>query len=225
MTMERIEFEYWSDPLCIWAFVAQPKLEHVLAAHGGAVRPSYHVVPVFGSIPARFRDGVWAKAGPEGRAETTRRIAAEHGRDDVDGGCWLTDCPTSSWAAGSALKAVFAMEAEGEIAADAAATFQLAMRSRFFVDNRNVARRDEQLALAEELSIPRAGIERRLDDGSALCALYEDHERRLELGLRGSPTYVFDGGRAMLYGNFSEAILTATVDELVRGQDAGGSAC
>lgn len=222
--VSEIEFEYWSDPLCIWAFVAQPKLEHLLEAQGDRVRPHYRIVPVFGSIRQRFRDGVWAAAGPEGRAESTRRIAAEHGLEDVSGRCWIEDCPASSWAPSLALKAVFAMEDEDELPPGAAAAYQLAMRRRFFVDDRNVARRAEQLALAEELSIPRAGIERRLDDGSALCALYEDHERREALGIRGSPTYVFEGGRAMLYGNFSEPVLTATVQELVR-LTVGGSAC
>ena len=81
--MERIEFEYWSDPLCIWAFVAQPKLEHVLEAHGEHLLPRYHVVPVFGSIRERFATGSWSKAGPQGRAEATRRVAEQHGRDDV----------------------------------------------------------------------------------------------------------------------------------------------
>ncbi len=214
--MDHIDFDYWSDPLCIWAYVAQPKLEHVLDAWGEQVHVSYHVVPVFGSVVQRFRDGKWAKAGPEGRAETTRRVAAEHGFE-VSGACWLGDCPASSWAAGVALEGVFAMEAAGEIEAGKGAAYQLAMRRRFFEDNENVARRRVQLELAEALSVPRAGLESRLDDGSALAALFEDHDRRQRMGIQGSPTFVFDGGRAMLYGNFSEDVLSATVAELVRG--------
>ena len=223
--MDRIEFEYWSDPLCIWAFVAQSKLEHVLEQHGEHVAPRYHVVPVFGSIRERFATGSWSKAGPEGRAAATRRVAEQHGRNDVSGLCWLEDCPASSWPAGVAIKAVFAAEHAEEIDAGKGAVFQWRLRERFFVEDRNVARRDVQLELAEELEIPTAILEGRLDDGSALCALWEDHAKREATGLRGSPTFVFDGGRAMLYGNFSEAILTATVEELVKGLDVGGSDC
>lgn len=223
--LERIEFEYWSDPLCIWAFVAQPKLEHVLERHGELLAPIYRVVPVFGSIRERFATGAWSDAGPRGRANATRRIAKQHGRDDVTGECWLADCPASSWPAGVAIKAVFAAEDASEIASGKAADYQWRMRERFFVDNRNVSRRDVQLEIAEELDVPRAVLEQRLDDGSALCALWEDHALREATGLRGSPTFVFDGGRAMLYGNFSEAILTATVEELVKGLDVGGSDC
>ena len=53
----------------------------------------------------------------------------------------------------------------------------------------------------------------------------EDHAEKERLRIQGSPTYVFDGGRAMLYGNFDYGILRSTVEELVRGAGPGGSAC
>ena len=223
--VKQIEFEYWSDPLCIWAYVAQPKLEAVLEKHGDLLAPRYRVVPVFGSVPQRFTTGSWADKGPKGRAEATKRVASEHGHDDVNGECWLEDCPASSWAPGLALSAVFRMVDEGAVSLQQAAQYQWRMRQRFFVNNENVARREVQMSLAEETDIPRAALECRLDDGSAMSALWEDHARRETLGLRGSPTFVFDGGRAMLYGNFSEAVLNATVEELVKGLVAGGSQC
>ena len=223
--VRQIEFEYWSDPLCIWAYVAQTKLRAVLDKHGERLAPRYRIVPVFGSVPQRFASGSWAAKGPAGRAETTRRIAGEHGHDDVDGSCWLEDCPASSWSAGLPLAAVFRMVDDGVTSLECAEAFQWRMRRRFFVHNENVARRDVQMTVAEETGVPRAELERRLDDGTAMSALWEDHARRETLGLRGSPTFVFDGGRAMLYGNFSEAVLNATVEELVRGLVAGGSQC
>ncbi len=221
----RIEFEYWSDPLCIWAFVAQPKLEAVLERHGTFLKPRYRVVPVFGSVPQKFSTGSWSEAGPQGRAEATQRIAQQHGHDDVDGSCWLNDCPASSWACGAALAAVFSMVERETLGLSQGERFQWRMRERFFVDNKNVARRDVQLELAEECGVPVAALEQKLDEGAGLSALWEDHARRESLGLRGSPTFVFDGGRAMLYGNFSEAVLGATVEELVKGLVAGGSDC
>jgi hypothetical protein len=75
------------------------------------------------------------------------------------------------------------------------------------------------------LRIARAGIEKRLDDGSALALLSEDLQEKERLKLQGSPTYVFDHGRAMLYGNFPYGELHATVEELLRGLGPEGSAC
>ena len=46
----RLKFSYWSDPLCIWALVAQQKLERVLTELGEHVRVDYRVIPVFGSL-------------------------------------------------------------------------------------------------------------------------------------------------------------------------------
>ncbi len=214
---ETIPFEYWSDPLCIWAFVSQPKLDRLLGEKRAALEVHYRVVVVFASVPWRFRDGPWKDVGPEGRATATREIAARFGHDDVDGNVWLEDPPASSWSAGAAVEAVRLAERVGEAPPESCAAYQVALRRALFVDNRNVARREVQLEAAESLDLDRAVIEARLDDGTALAQLAEDQRRKETQGIHGSPTYVFDDGRALLYGNFAEGILRATVDELLAG--------
>lgn len=221
----RVTFGYWSDPLCIWAFVAQPKLDRILSEFGTRLLVDYRIVPVFGSVRWRFTDGPWAKEGLVGREAATRRIAEQAGRTDVTGECWRRAMPATSWAPAAAIKAVFAMEVHGESNADSGARYQRALRERFFVAEENVAQREVQLSLAEAVGIARAPLERRLDDGSALAAVWEDHMEKERLKIQGSPTYVFDGGRAMLYGNFEYCMLESTVDELLRGADPGRSAC
>jgi predicted DsbA family dithiol-disulfide isomerase len=123
------------------------------------------------------------------------------------------------------VKATFAMEAEGIVGAGSGARYQIALRERFFVSEENVARRDVQLAVAESLALPRAPLESRLDDGTALARVWEDFVEKDRLRIQGSPTYVFDEGRAMLYGNFDYGMLRSTVEELVRGKLPGSSAC
>jgi predicted DsbA family dithiol-disulfide isomerase len=220
-----IEFAYWSDPLCIWALVAQPRLDRLLESFGDRLRVDYHVVPVFGSVAWRFTQGPWAAGGIDGRVSATQRIACEHGRDDVSGECWRRRPPASSWSPGVAIKAVCSMERAGLAAPGAGAQYQRRVREAFFVDELDVAHRAVQLRLAEELDLPRPALEERLDDGSALALLWEDHRLREEQQIQGSPTYVFDGGRARLYGNFPAGILEATIRELIRGQSPGCSSC
>jgi predicted DsbA family dithiol-disulfide isomerase len=222
---DHIEFGYWSDPLCIWALVAQPKLDHILELFGTCLQVHYHVVPVFGSVPWRLSRGPWADEGLAGRVESTRRIACEHGREDISGECWRRQTPASSWSPAVALEAVWCMERAGLVAPDTGAHYQRRIREAFFVDEQNVAHRTIQLALAEKLDIPRAPLEERLDDGSALALLWEDHRLKEELSIQGSPTYVFDDGRARLYGNFPAGVLEATVRELIRGRAPGCSDC
>lgn len=219
----RLKFSYWSDPLCVWALVAQQKLDRVLGELGEHVQVDYRIVPVFGSIAWRFTEGPWAKDGVEGRVFATRKIAEQSGRTDVSGECWRKAAPASSWAPASAIKAVFALEdGRGE---EVGPAYQRALRERFFVGEANIALRSVQLQVAEEMRLPRGPIEARLDDGTALAAVCDDHAEKERLRIQGSPTYVFDGGRAMLYGNFGYAILRSTVEELVRGMEAGASAC
>lgn len=220
-----ISFSHWSDPLCVWAFVAQDKLEQLLAEFGDRLQVEYRVVPVFGSLPHRFSHGPWAHDGIEGRARATAKIAAEHGHPEVSGDCFRRDCPSSSWAPGAAIKAVCALERQGRVAPGSTGRYQTALRRAFFVDNLNIAHRRVQLEQAEAQQLPREPIEQRLDDGSALAALWEDNQLREQLKLQGSPTYVFDDGRAMLYGNFSFGVLHATVEQLLRGLRSDGSAC
>jgi predicted DsbA family dithiol-disulfide isomerase len=220
----RLAFSYWSDPLCIWALAAQPKLDRVLAELGDRVHVDYRIVPVFGSVPWRFEAGPWAKEGVDGRVAATRRIAEAAGRSDVSGECWRI-MPASSWAPAVAIKAVFAAERAGDVGSGAGASYQRALRERFFCGGADVARRSVQLEVAEALGLARAPLEARLDDGTALAALCEDHAEKERLRIQGSPTYVFDGGRAMLYGNFDEHILHAMVEEILRGMAPGGSAC
>jgi len=220
-----LSFGHWSDPLCIWAYAAQHVLDRLLAEMGEHLHVDYHVVPVFGSVSWRFRKGPWSSEGPSGRAGKTREIAERLGHPEVSGRCWLRDLPASSWAPAAAIKAVCAIERAGELPPGMGGEYQKRLRARFFVDEVNIARREEQLALAETLGVPRSAIEQRLDDGSALAALWEDYTEKERLRIQGSPTYVFDGGRAMLYGNVAYGVLHATVDELLRGGGPTGSAC
>lgn len=215
----RLEFGYWSDPLCIWAFAAQSKLERVLADFGARVTVDYRLVPVFGSVAWRFDKGPWSRDGVDGRIAATRRVAEQVGRTDVSGECWRRACPSSSWSPAAAIKAVFAH------APDVGPAYQRALRERFFVAEQNIALRSVQLEVAEEHRLSRAQIEERLDDGSALAAVWEDYIEKERLHIQGSPTYVFDGGRAMLYGNFEYGVLRSTVDELLRALSPGASQC
>lgn len=216
---------YFTDPLCIWAFLADDKLDRLAQDFGGALVLEHRMIPVFGSVPWRLTRGPWAKEGIPGRCEATRRVAAEHGHPEVSGEVWRSATPSSSWSAAAAVKAVFSAAQSGECDADAGARYLRAMRRRFFVDEQNVCARSVQLALAEEQRVAPASVERRLDDGSALALVWEDAALKDELKLTGSPTWVFDGGRAQLYGNVAYGVLRATLEELARGAVPGCSSC
>lgn len=221
-----MDIEYWTDPFCIWAFTAEPQLNRLVENHGDRITIRYRIVPVFGSIVRRFATGAWSEQGPAGRAAATARIAAEHRPEiEVTGRVWIDDPPASSFGAAAAFEAVQLLEAEGLVEKGAAARYLSGLRHRFFVDNVNLARRDARLALAEDQGLPVAALAERIDDGRAMAALFEDQEDRLAAKVVGSPTYLFDGGRTRLYGNFRAEVLDATVRAYLANETGGGSAC
>lgn len=220
-----IPIVYWSDPLCIWAYLAHDKIERLQARFGDEITFTFRVVPVFGSVPQRFRTGTWAAGGPEQRTRRTAEIAQEHGHTEVDGAVWRDDPPASSWAPAAVIKAADLLADEGVLDSNVPGALAQALRAAFFRDNHNVARREVQRQVVEGMSLPWTDIQALLDDGRALAALWEDHVEREACRVQGSPTWSFDDGRAMLFGNVSERVLQATVAEMLAGAAPGGSDC
>lgn len=123
-----LAFEYWTDPLCIWAYVGEAKLQHVLRNWGDRLEVRYRMIPIFGSLPRRFSTGVWSGTGREGRAEATRRIAREQSGVDLSGAIWLDPELSSSWPACEAIKAVTLLEDAGEAGPGSVARYQDRLR-------------------------------------------------------------------------------------------------
>ena len=56
-------------------------------------------------------------------------------------------------------------------------------------------------------------------------ALSDDQRRAAELGVRGSPTWVLNSGRQILYGNVGYRILNANIEELLKNPAVEASWC
>lgn len=221
---ERIHFTYWSDPLCIWAFVGEDKLEHVFRDFEGSIDVEHRMVPVFGSVLERFATGAWSAGGPKKRCEITKSVAERFGRTEVSGQVWVKDPPASSWPAAAAVKAAFELVKRDALTFERATAYLRQLRIACFVEDRNIARRSVLLDVAEQADLPVEALTQLIDDGTAMARLWEDHTARQALGIQGSPTYVFDDGRAMLYGNVDEGILLATVRRLTDQLQGGSTA-
>ena len=54
-----------------------------------------------------------------------------------------------------------------------------------------------------------------IDNGEAYAALRRDSQLAEQHGVMGSPTYVFNDGRQLLYGNVGYRIIEANLRELL----------
>ena len=63
-----VEIDYFSDVLCIWAYVAQIKLDQVRSLFGSSTHLHCHYLSLFGDVEARIargwrdRGGFWPNA-------------------------------------------------------------------------------------------------------------------------------------------------------------------
>lgn len=64
-----------------------------------------------------------------------------------------------------------------------------------------------------------------LSDGSAIAALMNDYKICKLQTIKGSPSYVIDGGRQVLYSNVSYRVLHANIEELAKDPPEKASWC
>jgi len=61
-----------------------------------------------------------------------------------------------------------------------------------------------------------------IESGAAFAALHRDEQLARTHGVLGSPTYVFNEGRQLLYGNVGYRIIAANLRELLSSKHPEG---
>jgi predicted DsbA family dithiol-disulfide isomerase len=234
MSEKSVSVCYYSDLLCIWAYVAQARLDELRGNFPGAVAIEHRFVSIFGDTRTK-PGGRWAdRGGLEGYGRHVREVAERFGHVEVHPEIWTRNVPDGSFGCHAFVRGVALLVAEGAIGAAPEAALEgrppieeLAWRLRlaFFRDLRNIARLDVQVDVAGSMDLPVGKIRERIEDGSALAALAADHERAASHQISGSPTFMLNEGRQKLYGNVGYRIIEANVQELLRDNSDKASWC
>jgi predicted DsbA family dithiol-disulfide isomerase len=205
-----IDIDYYSDVLCVWAWIAQPRLEELEKQWGSRISIRHHFVDIFGDcekkIPSR-----WGKEnGYEKFAEHVKVAAEPFEQAIINKEIWTASRPRSSAQAHLVLRAA-------DLVAGPKSMCDLALRIRraFFVEAKDVSDLDILLELAADEAIDTAELRQCLKDGSAIAALSSDLRSAADRGVRGSPTWVLNEGRQVIYGNVGYRVLNANVEELL----------
>jgi predicted DsbA family dithiol-disulfide isomerase len=231
---DTVNISYFTDMLCVWAYVAQIRLDELQRQHGSEIEVRYRFVPIFGSTAHRVGESWKHRGGFDGYAAHVAEVCDGFDHVQLNPDAWTRVRPASSGVSHQFVKAIQVLEEEGEISAepderfDAKSRFEeFVWRARlaFFRDGRDISRIDVLLDLAVGLDLPADQIERRLDDGRAMAAMCRDSQLGDELKVDGSPTYVLNQGRQKLYGNVGYKIIEANVEEILRRPDDAASWC
>lgn len=220
--MSVVKVSYFSDVLCVWAYIAQARIDAVKEKFGDSVRLDHRFCTVFGNtahkIPSTWRD----KGEYAGFNAHLRNVALQFPHVEVHPDIWLTTRPPTSTSAHLFMIAVqqwqHERDSEGENESTASIFEKLvwAFRCAFFRDCRDIARRDVQCELAEALGVDIDAIEKRIHDGTAFARLASDYQDADKMRLEGSPSFVLNEGRQKLYGNVGFRIIEANIQELLR---------
>lgn len=217
---DSISIDYFTDVLCVWAWISQPRLQELNEQWGDRVTVRHRYMDIFGDAHGKIRARWGGDEGFDKFSAHVHESAEAYPEAAVHRDIWQHTRPTGSQPAHLYIKAV-----ELTNGADVAREYALEIRRAFFVEARDVSEADVLMQLARDINIARSELEGPLDDGTAFAALSHDLQEAREQHLRGSPTWVLNEGRQVLFGNVGYRILHANIEELLRTDAGGASWC
>jgi predicted DsbA family dithiol-disulfide isomerase len=213
--MEKVRITCFSDLLCIWAYIAQRRIDELSRQFGDDIEIENRFCSVFGDTASKIQSGWARRGGHEGFNRHLKEVAAEFPEVDIHPDLWLKVRPASSLGGHAFLKAV--MIADPAKFADA----NWALRHAFFGECRDIGSWRVQCEVAEALDIDIDAVAAAFQSGEAFAMLAADYQAAERLHIEGSPSFVLNEGRQKLYGNVGYRVLEANVRELLRSPMAG----
>ena len=215
-----VRIEYFSDVLCIWAWIAQRRLDELNAHFGEQIEISSRYVNVFGNTQTQIGEKWESRGGFEAFGKHVIDAAALFPDAPVHPELWTTTRPLSSTPSHTFLKAV-----ELAHSPTAAAAFATLLRKRFFTEAIDIGQMEILLELTSDAGLDRTIIIDTLNSGAAIAAVMQDYQAAQSRGIRGSPSWVLDDGRQILYGNVGFRVLRANAAELLEQASGEASWC
>jgi len=221
---DKIRISYFSDMLCVWAYIAQIRLDELRQQYGEQIEINYHFIPLFGCTENRIGLGWNDRGGYSGFARHVKSVCEEFDHVEVHPDIWIENRAKTSAISHLFLKAIQLLEEKSMLSAakdslaNGHSVFEEVtwrVRLAFFKLNMDISRLDCLYSIAEELMLPVDPIAERISNGTAMAALCRDAELRDQFRVEGSPTYVLNEGRQKLYGNLGYKIIEANVQEIL----------
>jgi predicted DsbA family dithiol-disulfide isomerase len=223
--MAKVTLDYFTDVLCIWAYVAQIRLNELHQQFPDEIQVNEHFITLFGNTEKRIGQGWQAKGGFDGFNQHVFHVAEQFPHLKINPQVWKTCKPTSSANSHLYLKSVQLLVADNQVTNDDFQKLIWNIRSAFFKDAKDVSDIHVLQGIAQQLSLPIDLIQEKINSGLAIASLCSDMEMREQHKLEGSPTYLLNNGRQKLYGNVGYRILEANVQELLERPEGIASWC
>jgi predicted DsbA family dithiol-disulfide isomerase len=200
--------DYYSDILCVWAWIAQRRIDELNNTLSNKIELRYHYLDVFGDASNKIPNQWAERGGYAGFAKHVIDSAAPYPDAPINADIWHKVRPNTSANAHLVLKAI-----ELSYGKDKSIEIALLIRQAFFIDGQDIAQFSLLFSLLERVDINYKLINKAIYDGSAMASLMADYQHAKTLSLKGSPSYIIDNGRQVLYGNVSYRVLLVNIEE------------
>ncbi len=206
-----LTIEYYTDMLCVWAWIAERRNAELEREWGDRVQLDDHFLDLFSDTATRIGQGWLNKGGYSAFGDHVRDSAGQYLEESVHRDIWSRVRPTTSANAHLVIHAV-------RLIHDSLTATQLAssLRRAFFVDARDISQLAVLYELAQEHNVATSDIRAVIQSGNALAGVMSDLRLAHEKRIAGSPTWVLNDGRQVLYGNVGYRVLQANVEELIK---------
>ena len=215
-----VKIEYYSDVLCVWAWIAQRRQDELRQHFGNQLELKIRYVNVFGNTNFQIGEKWASRGGFDGFGQHVIESAAPFASAPVIDNIWQTVRPLSSTPAHTVLKAV-----EISHSVEAAEDFAFKLRERFFTGPVDIGQLSVLLDIADDQGLDIDLINATLSSGAAIADVMGDYQKAQSQGIKGSPSWVLDGGRQILYGNVGYRVLRANAAELLNQPSEEASWC
>lgn len=224
-TSQVAHVEFFSDVLCIWAYIGQTRVDELKEQFGNRVELTPRFMAVFGDVKTKVEVGWSERGGISGYNDHVQRACSAFPEIPIHPRCWSEASPRSSLPAHLHLKAVALLEDEGQAPQGAAWKTMRLVRRAFFVEAADISDRRTLAMICEEAELSPDRVATKIDDGSAFASLSADLDRMRKDDITMSPTLSFNQGRQRLQGNVGYRLMEANVQELLDVVHHGASWC
>lgn len=201
-----IKIEYFTDVLCVWAWVSQQRIERLEKLFGEQISFQFRYLDVFGDTQQKMQNQ-WAERGHyQGFAEHVKNSASCEPNAIINPKIWQEIQPTTSTTAHLILKAI-----ELAYHADKSSEMALVFRKAFYIDALDISQLSILMQLVSEHGLETTLVQKFVENGQAIAALMTDYQYAKQQSLKGSPTFIIDNSRQVLFGNVSDKVLQANI--------------
>lgn len=217
-----ITIDYFSDLLCVWAYGGQVRLDQLQREFGTQILVRQRFMSLFADTSTRIGEGWKDQDGFAGFGRHMQEVCAQWEHTRLHPAVWDECRPTSCVTAHVFLKAAGLclgvdrddVEPDSEVRRQYDALVRLT-RCAFFERALDISSLPVLFGLLPTTVLQPDAVRARIENGEAYAALQRDAELMKTHGVLGSPTFVFNEGRQLLYGNVGYRIIEANIRELL----------